>query len=168
MAKITTKVGTLSYPNLFTPNGFAGQDPKFSTILIFDESEDLSKLEEAIEAALVKKFGEVPSNYASPIKNGDDKKDKDGNPRPEYAGRMYITVKNKADKPPYIVGADVQPILNESEIYGGCKARVSINVSAYDFMGTKGVSLWLQGVQKTSDGEPFGQASRPEDDFTPF
>lgn len=169
MAKVTTKVGTVSFPNVFKANAFAGQDPKYSTILIFDKGEDISDLEKAIEAALIKTFGEVPAKWVSPLKNGDEKLDKNGEQREEYAGRVYITVKAKEGDAPAIVDANVQPIINESEVYGGMKARVSVSPFAYDYMGKKGVSLYFKGLQKTADGTPFGMSSNPADDFSsPF
>lgn len=169
MAKVTTKVGTVSFPNVFQPNGFAGQDLKYSTILIFDKDEDISELEQAIEDALVKKFGEVPASWVNPIKDGDGKLDKDGNQRAEYAGRQFITCKAKAEDAPSVVDANVQPIINESEVYGGMQARVSVAPYAYEYMGKKGVSLYFKGLQKTGDGTPFGMSSNPADDFSsPF
>jgi hypothetical protein len=162
---ITTPVGTLSFPSLFQPTAFNGSDPKFTTMLIFDEGEDISALESAIEQALIKKFGSVPASWNSPIKDGNTKKDKDGNVRAEFANRKFITVKCKASEQPAVYDSAVQLVIDPREVYGGAKARVSVNPFGYE-MGGKGVSLYLKGVQLTGEGEPFGVATSAADDFT--
>jgi hypothetical protein len=165
---LTTAVGTLSFPALFQPTSFNGADPKFSTMIIFEEGENLTALENAIEEALIKKFGDLPAKWNNPIKDGNTKTDKNGDVRPEFANRKFITVKCKAADAPAVYDATLQPVMDAKEVYGGAKARVSINPFAYDFSG-KGVSLYLKGVQLTGEGEPFGVATSAADDFSaPF
>ena len=165
----TTQCGTLSFPQLFTPAGFAGQEEKFSTMLIFPEGWDSSALEAVMEAALIKKFGSVPAKWVNPIKDGNEKLDKDGNVRAEFANRKYITCKAKATDAPTVVDKEVQPILDPKEVYGGAEARISVNPFAYEYMGKKGVSLYLKAVQTTGAGEPFGVVTDVTDAFkAPF
>ena len=66
---------------------------------------------------------------------------------------------------PGIVDRNVQPILDSTEVYSGCYARVSINAFAYNAKGNQGVSFGLNHVQKTRDGDFLGGRSRAEDDF---
>jgi hypothetical protein len=63
------------------------------------------------------------------------------------------------------VDRSVQPILDSSEVYSGCYARVSINAFAYNTNGNRGISFGLNHVQKTRDGDFLGGRTRAEDDF---
>ena len=163
---ITSPIGRLSFPSLFEPKGFNGSDPKFQTIVIFEEGEALDELKEMIEAKMIEKFGKIPPIWNNPIKAGETKLTKDGDVRPEFAGRLFITCKSKEDDAPAIVNEQVEPVTNPSEVYGGCKARVLLAPYAYDVGGNKGVSLYLKGVQLVAGGEPFGVAVNPLDGFT--
>ncbi|MCI6276156.1 MAG: DUF2815 family protein, partial [Clostridium sp.] len=66
---------------------------------------------------------------------------------------------------PGIVDKDVQPILDQSEVYSGCYARLTLNFYAYAASGNKGIAAGLGNVQKLEDGEPLGGFTRAEDDF---
>ena len=60
--------------------------------------------------------------------------------RPEdeaYADSMFLNANSK--QAPQIVDRQVQPILDQSEIYSGCYGRVSITFYAYNSNGNKGV-----------------------------
>ena len=64
-----------------------------------------------------------------------------------------------------VVDKDVQPIVDSTEVYSGCYARVSINAFPYNVQGNKGVSFGLNHVQKIADGDYLGGRSRAADDF---
>ena len=65
-----------------------------------------------------------------------------------------------------MVDVNLNPILDSSELYSGCYARVSLNFFPYTNAGNKGVGVGLNNIQKLDDGEPLGGArARPEDDF---
>ena len=55
--------------------------------------------------------------------------------------------------------------MDQSEVYSGCYARLTLNFYAYNANGNKGVAAGLGNVQKLRDGEPLGGISRAEDDF---
>ena len=82
---------------------------------------------------------------------------------PEYAGHYYFSVSSKTK--PGIVDKDLDPIIDSTEVYSGCFARVSINAFPYNVQGNKGVSFGLNHVQKLADGDYLGGRSRAEDDF---
>ncbi|MCD0152753.1 DUF2815 family protein, partial [Streptococcus agalactiae] len=69
-------------------------------------------------------------------------------------------------KAPQIVDKQVQPILDQSEVYSGCYARVSLNFYAFNSNGNKGVACGLGNIQKIKDGAPLGGRSSASDDFT--
>lgn len=67
---------------------------------------------------------------------------------------------------PQIVDKAVKPILDRSEVYSGCYARVSIIFYAFNSNGNKGIACGLGNIQKIRDGEPLGGRSNAADDFT--
>ena len=66
---------------------------------------------------------------------------------------------------PQIVDRQVQPILDQSEVYSGCYGRVSITFYAYNSNGNKGIAAGLGNVQKLRDGEPLGSRANAKDEF---
>jgi len=168
MSNYVTPVGKASYTYLLKPklNAKSGK-MQYSTDILFDKKIDLSKLKAAIEETIKEKWGaKRPKVLHSPIKDGDGVKPKTGEPYgDEYHGCFFITTKNT--RKPGVVDAQTQPILDESEIYGGCYIRASLKPFAYDVDGSKGITLYLINVQKVKDGEPFGGDAKvsPENEF---
>ena len=89
--------------------------------------------------------------------------DEDRPDQTEYAGHYFINANSKMQ--PGIVDKNVQPILDSTEVYSGCYARVSINFFPYNQAGNKGIGCGLNNIQKIADGDYLGGRSRPEDDF---
>lgn len=174
MAASPTKVITgkvrLSYVHLFEANAsFEGGDPKFSCVILVPKSD--TKTIRAIRAAqkvalengkATKFNGSIPKNWKDTFRDGDEDSDLDKNP--EYAGHYFMSVSNKTR--PGVVDQDVNQIMDSSEVYSGCYARVSINAFPFSVQGNKGVSFGLNHVQKLADGEPLGSVTKAEDDFT--
>ena len=76
---------------------------------------------------------------------------------------MFLNANSK--QAPQIVDRQVQPILDQSEVYSGCYGRVSITFYAYNSNGNKGVAAGLGNVQKLRDGEPLGSRANAKDEF---
>jgi len=76
---------------------------------------------------------------------------------------MFMNVSSKTK--PGLVDRSLHELVDQTEVYSGMYARVSINAFAYSFQGSKGVSFGLNNVQKLRDGEAFAGASRASDDF---
>ena len=166
MSRVTTPEFTASFPQLFEASGFEGQDPKFSITMLFDKDEDLSKLKAACDAAVAKKWGnDVPAGIQFPMKDGDGKLDSKGEQRPEYKGKKFAIAKAKQADQPKVVDNELNPILDKTVVYGGCKMRAAVSAYAWEFAGKRGVSLYLGNVQRTGDGEAFGTTSSVESDF---
>jgi hypothetical protein len=65
-----------------------------------------------------------------------------------------------------LVDFHIQDILEQDEVYSGCKCRISVNFYAFNTNGSKGVACGLNHVQKIEDGDPLGGSrSKAEDDF---
>lgn len=159
MAKISP-IGRVSYPSVFKPNVFEGKE-NFQITLIFDKTADLSEMEALIKDAVEKKWGKnPPKKLKLPIKNGDEKEQK------EYEGKRYVTFKAQVSKPPQVVNADKSVITESSgTFYPGCYARCSYSVYSYDKGGNVGVGISLHNVQKVKDGDRLDGSTSADDDF---
>lgn len=156
----------LSYVNVFKPySNNPDLTPKYSTTILLPKGDLSSKqrLDAAIQAAAQKGLNEkwngvMPPVVANPIHDGDGVK-QDGTPfGDECKGCWVFTASANADRQPQIVDQNVQPILNQSEIYSGVYANVAINVFPYMHTGKKGVGFGLTHIQKVRDGEVLGGA----------
>lgn len=164
---VTGKV-RLSYVHLFEPySNKPNQEPRYSCTILIPKSDKvtLDKIRKAIEAAKeegkTKHFGgKIPSNLKTTLHDGDEEADLDRNP--EYAGHYYMAMSSKTR--PGIVDQDLNAILDSTQVYSGCYARVSINAFPYS-NESKGISFGLNNVQFLEDGEPLGGRTRAEDDF---
>lgn len=163
--KVTTGKIRLSYVHLFEPYAIEGNEPKYSASVIIpkDDKETLKVIKEAIEEAKelgkVKFGGKIPANLKTPLRDGDEER-----PDDESYENSYFLNANSRNKPG-IVDVNVHPILDETEVYSGCYARVTLNFYAYSASGNKGIAAGLGNVQKLTDGEPLGGFTRAEDEF---
>ncbi|ADI67580.1 DUF2815 family protein [Mobiluncus curtisii] len=159
--KNTTKVITgevrLSYATVWEPKSINGGKEKYSASLLIpkDDKETLDAIEAAIDAAIkegIGKFGgKIPprGSLKLPLRDGDTERDDEA-----YAGHYFVNA-NSINQP-QIVDGNVAPILDRSEVYSGCYARVSINFYAFNTNGNRGIACGLGNIQKTRDGEPLG------------
>lgn len=168
---VTGKV-RLSYVHLFTPfSSQQGQEPKFSTTLLIPKSDIATRqridaaINAAIQQGVSEKFGGVrPPMLAIPIHDGDGVRPSDGMPfGEECKGHWVITASSKSK--PEIVDLNLNPIINQTEVYSGMYARVSIRFFPFNSQGKKGVGCGLGNVQKLEDGEPLGGRTSATSDF---
>jgi hypothetical protein len=165
MAKVVTGEVRLSYANIWSPKSINGGDEKYSVSLLIPKSDTqtINSIKKAIEEAKVEgapKFGgKVPPVLKTPLRDGDVERPDDE----AYAGHYFVNANSK-DKP-QIVDKSVQSILDQSEVYSGCYARVSLRFYAFNTNGNKGIACGLGNIQKVADGESLGGKSRAEDDF---
>ncbi|MEW6957090.1 DUF2815 family protein [Trueperella pyogenes] len=170
LTRVVTGEVRLSYVNIFEAKSIQGGKPKYSVSLIIPKSdtETIGKIERAIDAAIdagIGKFGGKRPNKAAlklPLRDGDIEKDDQA-----YANAMFVNANSPT--PPQVVDANLQPILDVSEVYSGCYARVSVSFYAFNTNGNKGIACGLGNIQKLRDGEPFGgNRISAEDDFGSF
>ncbi len=167
--KVITGEVRLGYVHLFEPYAYeAGQEPKYSCMILIPKSDKktLAKIKAAHEAAVergiaTKWHGKKPKNLGFTLRDGDEDQPGDGGEEFDNCYWMNVTCKTK----PGVVGRNLEPIMDPSEVYSGCYARVSINLFPYSASGNNGVSAGLNNVQFLRDGESLGGRSRAEDDF---
>lgn len=166
----------LSYCNLFQPkppfNNPQG-DPKFSTTVLLPKSNAAAKaaidaaIAAAIDAGVSSKWSGVrPPMIPICVHDGDGPRPSDGQPFGEECRGMWVfTASCKADRAPFVVDRNVQPIIQPGEIYSGVWGRVNVSFFAYNNAGKKGIGCGLNGFQKTRDDEPLGNSVSAEEAF---
>lgn len=168
MAKLVTGKVRLSYAHIWEPVSVNGGDEKYSVSLIIPKSDTktVNAIKQAVEEAKTdgktKYGGKIPANLKLPLRDGDIER-----PDDEAYRDSYFINANSNEKP-QIVDRKVQAILDRSEVYSGCYARVSITLYPFNINGNKGVACGLGNIQKIADGEPLGGRTNAEDDFTVF
>ena len=161
--------GRLSYPALFQPRQVAQDSDKKNyqaTILIpKSDTNTVAIIQAAIQAAVDQgvadgKFKQpIDPNQTKypPLRDGDTM-NSNGEPRgAEFAGHWFISSKAPENRKPFVVDANVQPVIQESDVYAGCYVNAALQFFPYSHAtGGKGISVSLQGIQKARDGEPLG------------
>ncbi|MED5019309.1 DUF2815 family protein [Paenibacillus chibensis] len=168
---VTTGQVRLSFVHLFQPHANQpGQEPKYSTTILIPKSDGatMQRINAAIEAAAQKGVagiwnGARPPQLKTPIWDGDGVR-QNGEPfGPECKGHWVLTASSKQQQA--IVDVNLNPIINQTEVYSGMYARVNINFFAFSNSGNRGVGAGLGPVQKLSDGEPLGSRVSAEQAF---
>ncbi|MEZ7647069.1 DUF2815 family protein [Streptococcus constellatus] len=157
--------GRLSYANVWEPQSINGSEPKYSVSVIIPKSDKatIQKIQQAVEQAkqeAISKFGgKIPANLKLPLRDGDiDRPDDEA-----YANSYFINCNSK--QKPQVVDQQVQPILDQAEVYSGCYGRVSVTFYGFNSNGNRGVAAGLGNIQKLKDGEPLGGRVQAEDEF---
>ncbi len=161
--RFNTPIGRVSYPAVFKKKqGMDGSEGKFELTLLIPKSTDLTDLRARLDKVGKEAFGDlwkgVDKQKNPTIRDGDeyaDDKKAEGKDGEVYRGHWFI--KARTSKRPGVVGPDKTP-LGESDdsFYGGCYARMNVTPGSYSTNGNRGVTLYLNAVQKVKDGERFG------------
>lgn len=190
--RVTTPIGRLSFPYLFEPvDNFSKTEQEYRADLIFDETADFTAFNKAVDEVLADKFGADKKrwpmdNIVLPLTDQEVEMDKlaaKSKAIPEHlqAGNMMLKAKTKAKNgAPFVVDRNRGEIELASEVYGGCYGRLSVNLyvnsiaqkdprTKKDLPPIHYVTCYLNGFQKTKDGDSFGgggRRARPEDVFS--
>lgn len=173
MSNMTTGKVRFSFVNVFTPR--APQDgqgeAKYSVTLLIPKSDvaTIQAIQQAMEAAVQEgissKFnGQRPPRLNFPLYDGDGVRPSSGEPfGEECRGHMVITA--SSIQRPEVVDTNLQPIINQAELYSGCYGRASLRFFPYAANGNKGVGCGLGNIQKVADGDPLSGRTSAADDF---
>lgn len=155
--KVVFPVGTAGFSYLNKPDT-EGQyaDNKFKTEVVFDEIPTMRMYadgawttvtaEQVVKKAIAVDGRKAQSQIRSFLVDGDEKLDKDGNPKEDYAGKYVINAKSKFK--PAQVDTSREPLDESTSIYGGDRIKVSATALPYPPTGIiKGVALQLRAVQ---------------------
>lgn len=173
---ITIENVRFSYCNLFqpkpsfnNPNG----EPKYSTTVLIPKSNVQAKatidqaIAATIEAGVTSKWGGVrPPQPAICVHDGDGPRPSDGSAfGEECRGCWVFTASSK--QPPFVVDAQVQNIIDPTQVYSGMWGNINVNFFPYNNAGKKGIGCGLNGVQKTRDDEPLSSHVTAQEAFQP-
>jgi hypothetical protein len=163
LVKCVTPEFRVSFPAVFEPKAFEGQEAKYSVTMLFDKGTDLAAVKKIVRNAAADAWGADPKKWPKfkhPVfRDGDkDKPDVAG-----YENTIFSVAKSKTQ--PGLVDQQRQAILNPRDFYAGCYARAEIIAYSYDKAGNKGIGLSLQNIQKLRDGERLGGRKNAEDVF---
>lgn len=177
--RVPTPIGRLSFPYLFTPtDNFAKKEKEYRADLIFDEKADFTAFNKAVDEVLADAFGADKKrwpmdNVILPLTDQGVEIDKlvaKSKAVPEHlvAGNMMIKSKTKAKNgAPFVVDGQRKEIEVQSDVYGGCFGRLSVNLYVNTIAQTDPrtkkpiapihyVTAYLNGFQKSKDGDSFG------------
>jgi hypothetical protein len=173
-ADMVTPEFRLAFANLFEMTSFNDGKPNYNMVMLFPKTMDpaeMAKLTNACYSVAVAQWGEQANwpkdkagqpNVAFPFKDGDLEK-YDG-----FAGMKTLSAK-AYNRPPAIVDANKQPILDRNKIYSGCWCLAIIQFFAWkNQFGNCGVSASFDAVQLVREDDPFGGSSdaKAQDMFT--
>ena len=134
-----------------------------SAIIPKSDTETIGKIKKAIEHAkkdsISKWGGKVPANLKLPLRDGDIDRPEDE----AYVDSYFFNANSR--QAPQVVDKNVQPILDQSEVYSGCYGRISVNFYGFNNNGNRGIAAGLGNIQKLRDGESLGGRTNAEDDF---
>lgn len=170
---LLTPIGLLAFPNLFVPKPPAqGADPRYSTILLLDEeaqqSPEYKALRQAVLEAIAEEWGAAKAKDAAfvntlrlPFRKAEEK---------AYEGfeKGHIFIAPWTKQKPGVVDKDVVDIIDPQRVFAGQKARIDVNVFAYNQSGNKGVSFGMNHIQITDEDMPrFDGRKSAAQSFTP-
>jgi len=153
---VVTPYGILAFPSLFEARSVPGtnQEPRFSTILVFDEAAqrkpEFLALQNEIMAAADERWPNKKDHRGlrMPIRKSEEKDGVNG----FEPGTVFINAWTKTR--PGIVDRNRNEILTKAEVWAGQLARAFVRPFAYDTSGNKGVSLMLENVQIVKSDMP--------------
>ena len=169
---VTGKV-RLSYTYLLEPekdDEEKGKAGKYRCMILIPKTDKatLKAIETAQKAAAKEGaalLGKIPPSGLNPawstLHDGDE--DQDTEERPEYVGMMYLNC--STTRRPGIIDLRGNHLTTEDDVYPGMWARVQIKAAAYKVPEKKGVTFYLNHVQKVADGDNLMGRSKPEDVF---
>lgn len=164
---LTTSIGTLSFPHLFKSQAENNKndkgEPVYDVQFIIPKSdrEGVKAILRAIQEVGKAKWGDNWKKVRTPLRDGDKEKGElteDGTTKgekyPERLGCYFLNARSY--RAVGVVDRQRNPIVDENDVYGGCKGKIAVTFYPYSQSGNHGIGVGLNGVQKISDGESFG------------
>lgn len=160
--KLILKNVRFSYVRVFEAEQFNGVGEfNYSVVLLIPKTDTalVKQINDAVKAEAQDYFsrdpkfkGQVPANFKSPLRDGDDPK-KEG--QAGYEGMYYITAKRKEEHgKPIVIDKSKQPITVKENIYSGSWGVASISLYGYNMSSeNRGITAGLNGIQKVTDDD---------------
>lgn len=169
---LTTGIGVVSFPHLTAAQAASNKndkgEPVYDVQFIIPKSDKASvrAILLAIKEVGEAKWGDNWKKVRNPLRDGDKEAGdltEDGSTKgekyPERLGSYFINARSY--RPVGVFDRQRRPLLGETDVYGGCKAKIAVTFYPYSTSGNHGIGVGLDGVQKIADGEPFGGGGAP-------
>lgn len=165
---VTKSPVRLSYVFLNSPRkNDDGTDGKYGATLLIPKTDKatIKMMNAAIEAAKEEGLSngiKGADKFPSPLRDGDGERPRGGEYGPECKGMMVLntTSKNRVK----VCDRMRNEIMDADEIYSGMWANVLIRFKCFNVPGNKGISCYLNLVQKVRDDQPLGGAAPKAED----
>ena len=165
---VTKSPVRLSYVFLNSPRkNDDGTDGKYGATLLIPKTDKatIKMMNAAIEAAREEGLAsgiKGADKFASPLRDGDGERPRGGEYGPECKGMMVLNSTN--NKHVKVCDRHRNEIMDADEIYSGMWANVLIKFKCFNVPGNKGISCYLNLVQKVRDDQPLGGAAPKAED----
>lgn len=133
--------------------------PKYTVRAVFPPDADLTQMKKEAQAAADAKWGDkIPKTLRSPFRLNEEL----DNPVKGVPDDWTVaTFSAKEDRKPGLVDANLQDVLDPTQVFSGAWFRCQVRAFAYENAGNKGVSFGLQNVQKLRNDDPIGGSNVP-------
>ena len=165
---VTKSPVRLSYVFLNSPRkNDDGTDGKYGATLLIPKTDKatIKTMNAAIEAAREEGLAsgiKGADKFASPLRDGDGERPRGGEYGPECKGMMVLNTTSKGRVK--VCDRHRNEIMDADEIYSGMWANVLIKFKCFNVPGNKGISCYLNLVQKVRDDQPLGGAAPKAED----
>lgn len=146
-----TPEGTLHFPKLYEAEDFMGKKA-YRAMIVFDKGVTPQSGLEVVVAALEDAVKQTwPDGVPNAVRKSNPLK------FDEERGTWFINARRVEDVgPPGVIDTEGRAVSKSSgAMYAGCRVRLALKAHAYDYDGSKGVTLLLEAVQRVGDGEPI-------------
>lgn len=160
---ITTGMARLSYVHLTSPRAAdQNAEPKYSVTCLVPKTDTATKyaIDAAIQTAIQEGVanpkawnGRRPANPTTPLYDGDGVR-RNGEAFGDECKGCWVFTASCKDRPK-VYDANLQEILDPTQIYSGMYGRVNVRFYAFSKSGNTGIACALNMVQKLQDGEPL-------------
>ena len=160
---ITTGMARLSYVHLTSPRAAdQNAEPKYSVTILVPKTDTATKyaIDAAIQTAIQEGVanpkawnGRRPANPMTPLYDGDGVR-RSGEAFGDECKGCWVFTASCKDRPK-VYDANLQEILDPTQIYSGMYGRVNVRFYAFSKSGNTGIACALNMVQKLQDGEPL-------------
>ena len=170
--KVVLKNVRINFPTLFkaeVPERFPNQKPSYSANFTIDKgSDNLKKLEEAIEAAAIEKWADKGKKKVAEYRANTQRfcmKDGDNTEKDYLKGKMTLTAKRQEQLGrPLVIDALKSPItIDDGKNFNGATVNASVVIWAQDG-ANPGIRCQLLSVQLVKEGSGGG-ATPTDADF---
>lgn len=169
--KVTTPKFRVGYERILKGEKTDNGDLKYPITLVFPAGADLSALKKAAEDVAKEEWGGKAKGVKMPFL----KHTQTGQDGERYCDKMENLYEDDDDaffiravsySKPGLVDPMLNDIFEQEDFYSGCYARATVVAKTWENSGKKGVTFYVNNVQKMADGDRIGGVrTKAQNDF---